>query len=90
MDCGSWGRLPLDAQKGLGPSQPVYKKQCSCACGPTVLRRIDRSADLGLDGRNRESVDTFPMCKPPLWVVSTPQNGPNAPLQAVLAHRVPV
>ena len=56
--------------------------------GPRMRAETERWQYLGLDGPNRESVDTFPMCKPPL--VSTPQNGPNTPPQAVFAHRVPV
>ena len=38
---------------------------------------------LGLDRSNRDSDGTFSPCPPPLVVVSTSQNGPNAPLDTV-------
>ena len=38
---------------------------------------------LGLDGANCNSEGAFSPCQPPLLVVSTPQIGPNAPLDAV-------
>ena len=42
------------------------------------------------DGPNCDSKGTSPPCHPPLLVLSTPQNGPNTPLDFVFARRVPV
>ena len=49
---------------------------CGALGGPGV--KTEKCPYLGLDGRNRDSGGTFPGCNPPVLVVSTPQNGPNA------------
>ena len=76
---------PIFAPKGcpLTQSGPVWAQTASC--GPKPTNRLH----LRLDGLKRDSEGTFSLCKPPL-LVSTPQNGPNAPLDAVFAHRGPL
>ena len=45
---------------------------------------------LGLRGSNLSSEGTFPRYKPPLLVVSFPQNGPNAPLDPSFGSRLSI
>ena len=60
--------------------------------GPVCVLRSETTnwLYLGLDRPNRDSEGSVSPCQPPLLPVSTPQNGPNTPLDVVLAHQAPV